>query len=296
MKNLIALTFLILPFTIFCQEPFDNGLLDRLSGLKVEEQSYFNLGEYSIFTDKVERKFTPRRIKKLKKKYKVKKVKAELSTSNISQNNKIITKITPLESANRKITTLYFIESGESEIDIIEFYSINYRDTTEEQNFINLYLQDEIPESIFMEHPVSTVDFAGRDIELNNSCNWMNVNSIQCPHFGQMNWSLHQNLENAKKQTRVQYEITKGKGDAKLISEEDVTIIFEGKETLAKRTKYKAKIPKFLMGGSNELIIYYVSDEIRGRFVSCVLSHYTDDRITENGVPPLLAKVMELKK
>jgi len=296
MKDLITLTFLILPFTIFCQEPFENGLLDRLSGLKVEEQSYFNLGEYSIFTEKVNREFTSKSIKKLKKKYKVKKVKEESSSSNISQNNKIITKIIPLESANRKITTLYLIESEESKIDVIEFYSINYRDTSEEQNFINLYLQDKIPKSIFMEYPVSKVDFAGRKLKLNNSCNWMNVNSLQCPHFGQMNWSLHQNLENAKKKTRVQYEITKGKSDAKLISEEDVTIIFEGKETIAKRTKYKAKIPKFLMGGSNELVIYYVSEEIRGRFVSCVLSHYTDDKITENGVPALLAKVMELKK
>ncbi len=296
MKNIIAIVLLILPFTLFCQESFENGILDRLSGLKVEDKSHFNLGEYTIFTDEVKWEFTSRNIKKLKKKYKVKKVKEEASTYNIPHNNKIITKIFPLKNGNKEITTLYFIESGASEIDIFGFYSINFRDSTEEQNFIKLYLENKIPESIFMEYSVSKVDFAGRELELNNSCRWMNVNSVQCPYFGQMNWSLHQNLENAKKQTKIQYEITKGKGVVELISKEDVPIIFEGKETIAKRTKYKAKIPKLLMGGSNELIIYYVSEEIRGRYISCVLSHYTSDKMTENGVPALLEKVMKLKK
>lgn len=132
-----------------------------------------------------------------------------------------------------------------------------------------------------------------RTIELNSSCQRMNVNSIQCLYIGQMNWSLHKSLEGAKMQTQVQYEATKGKG--KLLEEEEVPIIFEGKESTAIRTLYKIKVPKIVMGCSNELINYYVSEEIRGRYISCVLSHYSNDSLTENGVPALLAKVMKLK-
>lgn len=296
MKKVIAIILLILPLTLFCQESFENGILDRLSGIKVEGKSYFNLGEYAVFTDRVNRVFNSKSIKKLKKKYKVKKAKNEISTNGIAQKNIIVTKKSQLKSGNNEITTLYFVELDESIIEIIGFYSINFRDTIEEENLINLYLENKIPESNFMIFPISKVNFAGRELELNNSCEWMSVNSIQCPYFGQMNWSLHQSLENAKNQTKIQYEITKGKTIANLISEEEIPIIFEGKETTAIRTKYKAKIPAFFMHGSNELIIYYVSEEIRGRFISCVLSHYTSDKITENGVPALLEKVMKLKK
>jgi hypothetical protein len=48
------------------------------------------------------------------------------------------------------------------------------------------------------------------------------------------------------------------------------------------------------MGGSNELIVYYVAEEIRGRFVSCVMSHYDIDPLTESGLPALPGKVMKL--
>jgi hypothetical protein len=295
MRNIIAIILISLPTIIFAQETFENNILDRLCGLKIEGKPYLNLGEYAIFTDSVLRTFNPKSIKKLKRKYKLKKVKNESTFKGISEHNKVISKKEIYKGKFQEITTVYFIDKG-NQIDIIGFYSIDYRDTLEEQSLVKLYLENKIPESIFMEYPVSKVDFIGREIELNNSCNWMNVNSIQCPYFGQMNWSLHQSLENAKKQTEIQYQITKGKEMAEVLSEDEVQIIFEGKETTAKRMKYKAKIPKFLMNGSNELIIYYVSEEVRGRFVSCVLSHYTSDKVTENGVPPLLEKVMKLKK
>ncbi|MEN0002496.1 MAG: hypothetical protein AAF798_00080 [Bacteroidota bacterium] len=295
MSNIIPIILLVLPVNLLCQDSFENGILDRLCGLKAGEKAHYNLGEYAIFTDQVRWEFTSKNIKKLKKKYKVKRIK-EVATNSLTQKNKVITKKSPLKGGNMEITTLYFVESEATDIAIIGFYSVNFRDSIEEQNFVKLHLESKIPESIFMQYPVAKVDFAGRDLELNNSCNWMDVNNIQCPHFGQMNWSLHKSLEHAKEQTKIQYEITKGKRMAKLISEEEVPIIFEGKETIAKRTNYKAKIPKFLMRGSNELIIYYVSEEIRGRYISCVLSHYKNDKITENGVPALLEKVMKLKK
>lgn len=296
MINIAVITFILIPSVLFCQEIFENSLTDRLCGLRIEGKSYYNLGEYSIFTDKVNQRFTSQNIAKLRKTYKLKKLVEETSTNAITENNKVITQKTQTKDNNNEIETYYFLDRGNSQMDIIGFMSVNFRDSIEEQRFLKLYVEKRIPESVFMEYPVSKVDFAGRKIELNNSCNWMNVNSIQCPYYGQMNWSLHQSLENAKKHTEIQYENTKQKGIAKVIAEDNVPVIFEGKDLIVKRTRYKMKVPKFLMEGSNELIVYYVSEEVRGRFISCVLSHYSNDALTENGVPALLDKVMKVKK
>jgi hypothetical protein len=47
------------------------------------------------------------------------------------------------------------------------------------------------------------------------------------------------------------------------------------------------------MGGSNVLVVYYVTGKVRGKFVTCVLSHYEDDK-GANKLPPLLSEVLEL--
>lgn len=79
------------------------------------------------------------------------------------------------------------------------------------------------------------------------------------------------------------------------IKQENVTFYFEGIETQALRTSVKMKIPELIMGGSNVLIVYYVTSKVRDRYVSCILSHYTDD-INADDLPPLLGEVMEIKK
>ena len=68
---------------------------------------------------------------------------------------------------------------------------------------------------------------------------------------------------------------------------------FEGQVTKAVKTKIKLKVPKFAMAGSNILIAYYVTGLVREKYVTCVLSHYTDD-VNANKLPPLLNEVLEL--
>jgi hypothetical protein len=73
-----------------------------------------------------------------------------------------------------------------------------------------------------------------------------------------------------------------------------VDVIFEGADIKALKVKYKFNIPQIIMGESNVLIIYFVTTEVRNKFVSCVLSHYTDDYNAKT-LPPLLNEVMQLK-
>lgn len=49
------------------------------------------------------------------------------------------------------------------------------------------------------------------------------------------------------------------------------------------------------MSGGKYLTVYYVALEVRGNYVSCVLSFWNNDVITEKGLPPLLEAVMQLK-
>jgi hypothetical protein len=47
--------------------------------------------------------------------------------------------------------------------------------------------------------------------------------------------------------------------------------------------------------GSNELVVYYIATKVREEYIHCVLSYWTNNRLTEGGLPPLLAEVMQLK-
>jgi len=171
---------------------------------------------------------------------------------------------------------------------------MEYQDTLKEYQFIDLQLAKKIPASVYVDNPVDKFDFAGRSIEVSGACQWMNVNVVQCPRSGEMNWALHENMEAAQKAIDNQFHLTKSRDMSSIISEETVDVVFEGKATKAKKVLLKVKVPKFVTGGSNELIIYYVAEEIRGRFMSCVLSHYSDERLTENGVPGFLSMFLKV--
>jgi archaellum component FlaF (FlaF/FlaG flagellin family) len=114
-----------------------------------------------------------------------------------------------------------------------------------------------------------------------------------------MNWSVHKSYESAKNSVDNQFSVTKSRKGGKVISEEEVDVIFEGTETKAKKVIYDFTGVKSLlagMSGGKTLTIYYVACEVRGNYVSCCMSFWDNDTITENGLAPLLEEVMQLKK
>ena len=50
------------------------------------------------------------------------------------------------------------------------------------------------------------------------------------------------------------------------------------------------------MSGGKTLTIYYVASKVRENYVSCYMIFWNNDTITENGLAPLLEKVMQLEK
>lgn len=122
---------------------------------------------------------------------------------------------------------------------------------------------------------------------------------MQCPYYGQMNWSIHKTLQSAKQTAEHQFIVTKHKKGGKVISEISTPIIFEVKETVAKSVVYDftgINSVRASISGGKTLQIYYVAEKIRGYFFSCILSFWNNDEINEVGLPALLEEVMSLKQ
>ena len=168
-----------------------------------------------------------------------------------------------------------------------------------ERKYVNRILNNEIPKEVYEPMNIQSIDFAGRKIELGNSCNWTNINTVQCPYYGEMNWSVHKTNESAENSINNQFNVTKSNKGGKVISEEEVDVIFEGTETKAKKVIYDFTGVKSLlvgMSGGKTLTIYYVACKVRENYVSCCMSFWNNDTLTESGLAPLLDKVMKLKK
>ena len=114
-----------------------------------------------------------------------------------------------------------------------------------------------------------------------------------------MNWSVHKTKESADLSIHSQLKATKLKNGGKVVSEEEVDIIFEDVPTKAKKVLYDfTGVTSLLasMSGGKNLTIYYVSEKVRDNYISCVLSFWNNDTINPSGLPPLLEKVMKISE
>ena len=128
----------------------------------------------------------------------------------------------------------------------------------------------------------------------------MALNNLQCSIGGEMNWSIYQSLEDAQKVIADQEDNTLARELMKVVSQEKVEVVFEEVPTQAKKLVIELQGGAKLlagMSGGKVLTIYYVAQQVRGRYIGCVMSYWDNDVIHSNtGLPYLLSKVMTLKK
>ncbi len=276
----------------------NDDLYSRLNAISNGKTDFFNVDGIDITSQALNTKFTKKNI--LKKFYGFKLKDSDLNTSDslIGFQNIYVEKKELITEGILQNTSYYFIENYNQGITAITFVSINKQDHDFERQFVKMIYENSIPKKIYEKLKIDSINFAGRKITLDDRCKWMGINNIQCPSFGQMNWSVHKTLEDALQNDSNQYNIIKSKNGGKIISEEIVDIIFEGTEVKSKKVVYDFKgIKSVLVGisGGKTLTIYFVSAPIRQNFVSCVLSFWNNDNINPSGLPPLLEEVMELK-
>jgi len=275
----------------------NDNYLDRLQAVISSNAIFYNVDGIDITSKSFNSKFNEKDLKKVLRTYKIKKKDPKSKDSQLPVNNYVYEK-SEIITDHLKLNVIYYVLDVKTKVTIISFAYTKDRDVRFERQFVSDFLTDNIPTELFVSSKVDSIEFVGRKIKLGGNCKWMNVRNMQCPYYGQMNWSIHKTLENAKQNVEEHFLLTKHKKGGKVISETSTPIIFEGKETLAKSIVYDfTGVNSILAGmsGGKTLTIYYIAEEIRGYFVSCVLSFWNNDEINESGLPSLLEEVMSLK-
>jgi hypothetical protein len=296
-RHIAILTILILltSLNLSTAQTINAGqVFSNTHGIKQEGTTFYEVEGYSIFVHIHKASFDDKGVNKIKKKYSINKDILPMVDGDF-QTGKVLVKT---ESRTKKVTetgVYYLFPQGQNEIRVIGLQTTNKRDEQLEKLFVKSILDNSIPNSVYTSMVVDSINFARRYIVLGPACYWMGTHNVQCANLGQMNWAEFRSKDKAKEMVEAQFDITANKAIGEVLQQDTINITFEGTDTKALKTKYKIKIPQLIMGGSNILIIYYVATEVRGKFVACVLSHYTDD-VNANKLPPLLNKVMKLKE
>jgi len=276
----------------------EDQLFERVQAIHNRGITFYNVDGIDFSSEILNYNFNDKNLKKVYRKYKLKKNDLKIRDTTLRFQNYYAVKREEVSPGLIQVNSYYFVENLENRIAIIWFSSIGASDKNFERKLVNAIVNKEVPEKCFNSLNTSKINFAGREISLGGNCGWMNVNNIQCPSYGQMNWSIHKTSESAAKQVESQLKITTSRKGGKVISEEIITVEFEGMPTNAKKVIYDFTGVKSLLAGisgGKTLTIYYIAAQVRGNYVSCVLSHWDNDQLRESGLPALLEEVMKIK-
>jgi len=271
----------------------------RLKAINNQTINFYNVDGVDFSSQNFSNEFSEKGLKKLYKKYSIKGSDVKTIDKTLGYNNLFITKSENVAENINQISSYYFVENKNKSVSVFWFGYYGKQNHDFERKYVNLIWNDQIPKEVFEPMIIESIDFAGRKIELGNICQWTNINTVQCPYYGEMNWSVHKTAESAKNAIDNQFNVTKSKKGGKVLSEEDVDVIFEDTETKAKKVIHDFTGAKSLlagMSGGKTLTIYYVACKVRENYVSCCMSFWNNDTITESGLAPLLDKVMKIKR
>ncbi len=298
MKAKIILFILIAVLSQTMRGQENDSLFARLQGISNQGVEFFNVDGIEITSQKVNAEFSAKNAAKNFKQLKIKEKELTTSDSLLEFRNFYVFKSEENPVGLLYNMSYYFIESVDDKLIALTFTSINKTDKEFERNFIKLVRDNGIPQSIYNSTEIDSINFAGRKIQLGSACRWMGINNVQCPHYGQMNWSVHKNLEDASATVNNQFlSVTSRKG-GKVVSDTTVNVIFEGTKTTARKIIYDftgARSLLLSMAGSKRLTIYLIAAPVRQYFVSCVMSFWGSDQINSSGLAPLLEEVMKLE-
>lgn len=297
MKNRI-LTILLLVIVFRNSDAQENAaIFSRLQAISNSGTDFLNVDGIEITSQTLPGDFSKKNIAKKFKRYSIKEADLTHSDTSIHNQNFHVTKAEEIATGLIQNTSYYFVETANG-IMAITFGAINKTDKELESEIVHLLTTNSIPQSVYEPMNIDSINFAGRKLPLGKSCRWMGINNVQCPYYGQMNWSVHKTLQDASSSAENQFKVIQAKKQGKVVSEEEVNVVFEGSEVKAKKIVFDLKgVTSLLAGmsGGKTLTIYFVAAPVRQNFVSCVMSFWNNDAINPSGLPPLLEQVMKLK-
>lgn len=271
-------------------------LFSYTHGVRSNSAMILNIAGYEVIVDQVRGKISQKNFQTLIKGFSLtKKDTALLDSSFGIPTMHLHQKVEGYDSFLREIL---FVQKNS---DTVLGISISGRvaDKAFYKNIFDAVTQYGFPDSVLSNMGDTTFPFVGRPIRIGRRCQWRGPNAIQCSGFGEINWSMHPTKFDAELMTTLQELKNREIHQLKVDSQEMITVIFEGEEVLAKKISFTVKGFTGIIAkaeGSKNLIVYYVTAFVRGRFISCVLSYWTSDYIEPEGLPPLLGQLMKFKK
>ena len=259
-----------------------HGLIDKNGDI------HFEISGYSIFCSSMQGKLNDSKtLDKFKKQFNFKDIQANYTDRNIELPNQIIEVEQALEKnpAIKCSQVFYLFPMSNDEIEFIELSTLNQRDILLEKEFINAYLDGSVNDYIFDDWSAETISFLGRIVNLSADCKWIGPHNIY-GMGGEINWSEFLSAESAEFDLDTQIAAN-SEGNFTVLSQNDIDILFEDIPTVAYRVVYLGK------NAYKPLIVYYVAQEVNGIFVSCLMSHYGNNR-NDYALPPLLKQFMSI--
>ena len=255
-------------------------------GLKKGPSKYIDVEGYSILSkDHDEAYYHKRYIRQIKKDYGIEKDNQGTTNNSLNVKHVLFTTKNKISDNINENSILYLIQKDDERIKAIAFSTFTTRDSVLENTFLKNFIEDSVPKEIFTKSRVDSINFAGRCLFLGSHCRYIDSHNIGCPDLGQISWSIFRSENKALEYSNMSYLIAKNK--FKVIETDSVDVVFEKVPSKALKIIYELE--------NNYLTTYYITEKIRGRYISCVLSHYSNDIIT-NGLTPLIEEVMQLKE
>lgn len=273
-----------------------NNILSGMQGLSLEDIVSFEIQGYNITITKEEIGLNKKGIEKIKKEYGFNNAAHEYTDNKLKWQNRVIekTESLPKRPGITDYKLCYLLPETDNKMITILFHSVNQKDTLLEQSFLNAFFDRSIVNYVSDNWIAEKIDFVGREITLGNACEWVAPHNVHCPAFGQISWSVFRNKYQADLYKDAQILLNKYNKQYKQIKEDTADVIFEGYQCKAKRIIYQINKSKLFLGGRNLIAVYYLSEKIRGKFISCVLTHYIEYK-DDYRLPPLIEEIMKLK-
>lgn len=199
-------------------------------------------------------------------------------------------------------TVFYFFQKAPGQVLGVAIRGYKAQDQKFQQALAGTVLAGAIPDTLIVSEPspVTVLRFAGRTVPVKFGCHWMGPAVLQCPEFGEINWSLHPGEAEAREVLALQIARNDSLSAFTVEENVEVPVVMEGAEVEARRIQYRLKGVRGTVAkqaeGSRTLIGYYLTAPVRGRWVSFAGSYWTSDYLEPGGLPPLLNAVMQLKK
>jgi len=290
MKRLLIISSLLAGICLSASA-YDFSMLQGLktTDSKGNENFYMEMSGYSIFASTMKGKISnPKNIAAFKRKLNVKENTVEFSEQSFSQPNYVIEESVTAENPAVMINTTYYLFQTEPDsFFYFSFISRNMRDNILEKAIVEAFFKDELAPYISSNPVADEFMFAGRTVKLGNACKWRNPHSVACKG-GQISWSEFPSLEEAEMDMDVNILANK-KETLPVLTDEFIEIILEGEPTLAYRVAYKSSY------SATPLIVYYAAQEIRGHYVSVIMSNRGYNR-DDYELSPLLKQFFSIPK